>query len=501
MPQIEFSVININAAFFNESGKAEKPLELALQFYNVGTNAWQVFSTAFSTEKGLLSKPVKPTAKTAGFAPLKEIASTGSTPPFRLAIAASLKTGMTLVVAEAPAVQFDSKAKALTLNFGKNFAQPEAIVKAYLLDEATATTKIYAPLPAATQTGGDETAQLKKELAASIKYADTLLKASTKLESDSKKLQAEFEKATARIQETTVLTEAAAAEATAIKKEMAVRDKAIAKMENEKVKTEALVQKRMGEMEGKLAESMQTMTQLDKVLIEKTELIRAAEVAAAAQIVEYELLQRQVLSLDVTIQQNVEAIRTLNNQLKVTSGEVEAKNKIITQQAADYQKLEMKLIQLSQEAVEYKPVAQPVSRVYSSILDEFKKTTELTKDSNYKLANISLNIKTFMEFDEGGMRMQLVDANKLSGLPAEALSDFRVEIGESSAATSGTAKVPDLLGLTETGARKVLSSLGLNLKPVYQQNKSVPDGQSFKQSPAAGNVLPGSDVTIVFSKL
>lgn len=501
MPQIEFSVININAVFFNESGKAEKPLELALQFYNAGTNTWQIFSTAFTTAKGKLDKVIKPTAKTPGFVLLKELTGTGSTPPFRLAVAASLKAGMTLVVSEAPLVQFDGKAKALTLNFGNNFAQPAAIAKAYLLDEANATTKIYAALPAGPQTGLDEIAQLKKELAAGIKIADTLTKANAKLESNNKKLQTELDKINTRLQETIALTEAAAAEAAAMKKEIANRDKAFARIENEKVKAEALAQKQVSEIEGKLAASMQAMTELDKVLDERTALIRAAEITAATQAGEIELLQNQLKSLDVTIQQNVQTIRTLNEQLKINSLEMEAKDKIIAQQTADYQKLEMKLLEMGQGAVDYKPVAQPVSRVYTSILDEFKKTTELTKDSNYRLANISLNIKTFMEFDAEGMRMQLVDANKLSGLPAEALSDFRVEIGESSSATSGTVKVPDLLGLTETGARKVLSSLGLSLKPVYQQNKAVPNGQSFKQSPAAGDVLPGSSITIVFSKL
>jgi hypothetical protein len=128
MPQIDFSVINITASFFNESGKAEKQLDLALQFYNAASNAWQIISTAFSTEKGILSKAIKPTAKTAGFTLLKELSSMGSIPPFRLVIAASLKTAMVLVVSEAPAVLFNDTTKTLALDFGNNFAQPETLV-------------------------------------------------------------------------------------------------------------------------------------------------------------------------------------------------------------------------------------------------------------------------------------------------------------------------------------------------------------------------------------
>ncbi len=497
MPQIDFSVININASFFNESGKAEKPLKLALQFYNAAANTWEITGKVFNTEKGVIKHTLKLTAKSAGFPFLRKLSTNLTTPPFRLVMASSLKTGMALVVAEAPGVIVDGKAKVLTLNFGKNFAQPEAIIKAYLLDEPNATTRLYGAFPAVAQADTEEAAQLKKELTLKQKEADSLLKANSKLESTNVKLLTDLEKVNANMQETLTAAENAAAEAAIIKKELATREKAILKIENEKVKAEALAQKQVSEMEGKLSASM---TQLDQALVEKAELIRAAEVTAAAQFTEVEMLQNKLKSYDVTIQQNVQTIRTLNEQLKINSLGLEAKDKIIAQQSEDFKKLEMKLIELTKPRTDYSPVAQPVSKVYSSILEEFKKTTELTKDSNYKLANISLNIKTFMELDDNGMRMQLVDANKLNDRPMEALSDFKVEIGESSSATGGTLRVPDLIGLTETGARKVLGSLGLSLKPVYQQNKTVPDGQSFKQSPATGDVQPGATITIVFSK-
>jgi hypothetical protein len=500
MPQIDFSVININASFFNESGKAEKPLELALQFYNAAANTWQIISKAFTTEKGVLKQTVKLTAKSAGFAFLRKATTNLSTPPYRLVVATSLKQGMVLVVSEAPGVIVDGKAKVISLNFGKNFAQPEAIVKAYLLDEPNAATKLYGAFPAVAQTGNEEAAQLKKELAVKLKEADTLAKTNSKLENDKVKLQTALENASTKIEETTVLAETVAANAELVKKDLAAREKAIAKLQNDSVKAAAQAQKQLDTMETKLTASTQVISQLDEALLEKEAMLQAAATAAGVQATELDLLRNQLTSLDTTIKQNVETIQTLNTELKIKADALAGKDKIIEQQAMENEKLQAKLLEITRDVTEYKPVAQPVSRVYSSILDEFKKTTELTKDSNYKLANISLNIKTFMEFDGEGMRMQLVDANKLSSLPTEALSDFRVEIGESNSPVSGTVRVPDLLGLTETGARKVLSSLGLNLKPVYQQNKAVPNGQSFKQSPAAGDAQSGSDVTIVFSK-
>jgi PASTA domain len=466
MPTIELSSIQVNAAFVAQTGKAEKALALALQFFDGGGNGWTPLNTALATEKGLLNQVVKLTTKAAAVARIKELAADGGLPPFRLVIAASLKAKPIQVVAEAPAMQYNSDTKQVQLQFGNNYALPADLSKAYLYDEAAATIKLYVGLPASPSAAQQE--KLQKE---NQQLASNLATSNDKLE-------------TALAQVEAMKTEMAA-----VKKELTAKDKLIAKMEAE-----------MGKVQKEASETVRLLNLSAAAMAEKEQTLRAAAVDMEQQALELLQLKEQITVLNGTIEQNVNTIRQLNEQVKNQSFQLESGNKIIEEQKREIAALEEKLTAMTQEAVEYKPMAQPVSKVYASILDEFKKTNELNKDGAYRLANISLNLKTFVEHDATGIRMQLVDANKLSSLPSAALSDFRVEIGEGSGSTPGSVRLPDLLGLTETAARKIIHSLGLSLKPVYQAKKDVPDGQSFKQSPTTGEVNPGDTITLVFSK-
>jgi hypothetical protein len=467
MATIDFSTVHIAASFIAESGKAEKALSLALQFFDAGANAWTTLNTALNTEKGQLKKSTKLSARAAAVVALRGLSSGGALPPFRLVLEASLKQPVAIVAAQAPYMWYDAKTKALTLDFGNNFAQPAELAKTYLYNEAAASSGLYAALPAPT----------------------LLVQQQEKLQKENQQLVVQIAAADKKAQEATAQFQAVQAELAAMKKEMAVRDKLVGKMETEMDKA----RRQISEAESRLALSVQAVA-------DKDEALQAATVNMEQQLQEMTLLREQVVTLNSTVSRNVETIQQLNEQVKAASLQREADARTIEGQRKEIQLLEEKITAMTQEVAEYKPVAQPVSKVYASILDEFSKTNELNKDGAYRLANISLNLKTFVEHDATGIRMQLVDANKLSSLPAAALSDFRVEIGEGTASGSGSVRLPDLLGLTETAARKIIHSLGLTLKPVYQLNKAVPDGQSFKQSPAAGQVAPGETITLVFSK-
>lgn len=466
MPTIELNSIQVNAAFVAQTGKAEKALALALQFFDGGGNGWTSLNTALATEKGVLNQIIKLTTKAVAVVRIKELAADGGLPPFRLVIAASLKAKPIQVVAEAPAMQYNGDTKQVQLQFGNNYALPADLSKAYLYDEVAAIIKLYVGLPAAPSAALQE--KLQKE---NQQLANNLASSNDKLQ-------------TALAQVEAMKTDMAA-----IKKELTAKDKLIAKMEAE-----------MGKAQKQASEAERLLSLSATAMAEKDQTLRAAAVDMEQQALELLQLKEQIIVLNGTIENNVTTIRQLNERVQSQNFQLESGNKIMEEQKRQITALEEKLSAMTQEAVEYKPMAQPVSKVYASILDEFKKTNELNKDGAYRLANISLNLKTFVEHDATGIRMQLVDANKLSSLPSAALSDFRVEIGEGSGSTPGSVRLPDLIGLTETAARKIINSLGLSLKPVYQAKKDVPDGQSFKQSPTTGEVNPGDTITLVFSK-
>jgi hypothetical protein len=467
MATIDYSTIHITASFIAESGKAEKAMALALQFFDAGANAWTTLHTALNTERGQLKKSIKLSARAAAVVALKGLSSGGTLPPFRLVLEASLKQPIAIVASQAPYIWYEAKTKSFTLDFGNNFAQPAELAKTYLYNEAAASSGQYAPLPSPGLMG------LQQE----------------KLQKENQQLAAQVAAANEKLTAVQAQLQEAGAEMAGMKKELTAKDRAIGKMEAEMGKTRQLA----SSVESRLALS-------EQVVAEKEGLLQAAAADMQQQVEEVGLLQDKVNTLNETISRNVQTIQQLNDQLKINSMQRETDSRTIAEQQKEIQLLQDKITAMTQEVKEYVPVAQPVSSVYASILDEFKKTNELNRDGAYRLANISLNLKTFVEHDATGIRMQLVDANNVSNRPLAGLSDFKVEIGASTGSGTGTVRLPDLLGLTETAARKIIHSLGLTLKPVYQANLKVSDGQSFKQSPTAGQVNPGETITLVFSK-
>ncbi len=203
------------------------------------------------------------------------------------------------------------------------------------------------------------------------------------------------------------------------------------------------------------------------------------------------------------IKANMEQIAKLTGDLKQKTLDSDAKTVQITELQTQIDKLNAQILEIKKIPTEHKAQAHPVSRVYSSILDEIKKTNEFSAGSPFRLTGISLNLKTFVEQRDDGTYVQLVDAKNATTAHSGAMSDFKVDIANESTPSDGRLRVPDLSGLTESGVRKILDPLGLRLSPVYQvtDSSSVPNGQSFKQSPAKGeDVSPNSTITVIFSK-
>jgi len=221
---------------------------------------------------------------------------------------------------------------------------------------------------------------------------------------------------------------------------------------------------------------------------------------------ELEELQLQKTSLEQTIQVNVAQIDQL-------TAEINQKDAELTNKDNQIDELEGQVTQLSDQintsttqeaATPFEAKALPASTVYSSILSELQKTKEISVDSGYRLANLSLNLKTTVEQDDDGMRLQLVDAKGATDLNTSAISDISVSIVDdnlSTATTNSADGTPSVVGLTETAARKRLQSFGLRLNPVYEYNSTKTIGQAIKQSPTPEEAYVSNQaVTVVFSK-
>ena len=85
---------------------------------------------------------------------------------------------------------------------------------------------------------------------------------------------------------------------------------------------------------------------------------------------------------------------------------------------------------------------------------------------------------------------------------AAAISDVRIDVATEEQPTAiNTSLVPNVIGLTESAARKRLSHHQQEIKVVYQVFKNKVIGQAVKQIPAAGEQLEETQVvTVIFAK-
>lgn len=220
-----------------------------------------------------------------------------------------------------------------------------------------------------------------------------------------------------------------------------------------------------------------------------------------------EELQEQVAELTLEIQVKDATIASLNTQLVSALSQLELKTLQVTRLETIKGELEANILQLQGQVellqgqldIDSRPVL--VSDLYSQLVQEIDTSTQNNVDAGYKLANISLKLKTLITRDENGVSAQLFDLSAMDQINGAAVSELTFDIAPATTPAPQTNTVPNLLGLTETAVRKILASLGLRLNPVFQNNTQVVDGDSFKQTPAAGTEYSTNDfVTVIFSK-
>lgn len=122
--------------------------------------------------------------------------------------------------------------------------------------------------------------------------------------------------------------------------------------------------------------------------------------------------------------------------------------------------------------------------------------------SAFRLANVHILAKgRFLAREDGEMQfIPAAEGDDAEGLSSADLS-FAADEPEAPVLEVG---VPDVLGLTESAARRVLSSLGLRLQPSYGPasiRAGSARGQAMLQTPEAGAAAArGAGVTVVFAR-
>lgn len=184
----------------------------------------------------------------------------------------------------------------------------------------------------------------------------------------------------------------------------------------------------------------------------------------------------------------------------------ELNNKIVELSALNKQYLDEinKLQQVSNSDNEatsagHKPVS--LGNVYKNIVENID-SFEQSNNTGYKLSGLHVKLKGVVAADQGNFNIRFLESSGAKDIPIEAISEIEFKIesqGRIETPASGT--MPNVLNLTETAVRRILSSMNLTLYPVYKVNRAVPHGLSFKQVPEPGMpVNSQQSVTVVFSR-
>jgi uncharacterized coiled-coil DUF342 family protein len=443
---LKINKIKILASLFDENGKAIQTADLALQFYNAESNKWTASMQKLSVKEGILAGELDFSKQNTNAYSFYESASEGNIPVCRLIVFGSIKSSITEIVSSAFRISFVNN--ELILNFGNNY-KIFGIDEDLIIDKNELTRKVYTDLP--LNAFIDEIKELKKQIEVLNRVVEndrgTIHNLNDKLNDAAKNIK--------------------------------ILNESILSLEKEKSQL--------------VNEILKYQKQADDIKTKYNKILESLESRV-------NILTLENKSQGKTISENNEKISGLNELVRTKTEDLQLKEAKINNLNLDIDRLNEKIVEIQKKNPEYLPKSQPVSKVYGGLLDEFKKVKDLNSDNPYKLSNISVNLKTFVEHDENGIRLQLVDANKLSTLNPDLLSVVKVELGDAETETNNKVRVPNLAGLTETAARKILNSLGLQLKAIYEYRNDIPEGQAFKQSPAAGDVSSNETITLIFSK-
>jgi predicted nucleic acid-binding Zn-ribbon protein len=188
-------------------------------------------------------------------------------------------------------------------------------------------------------------------------------------------------------------------------------------------------------------------------------------------------------------------LEPLRRQTSDQAGFVEGlKTQLVTEKAtanAATQKLELIRAQLRSEV--------PAEAVFKNLAKGLGDATlQLETDKiPYRIGRTSFTLKIFVGADGG--KMFLPDAAHTADNPA--LSEVNVELirDEAIAPGVGAVTVPEVLGLTETAAIRVLASLSLKTEKAVETVTNQPEkhGRALRQIPKAGVVAARGETVLV----
>ncbi|MEM9547661.1 MAG: PASTA domain-containing protein [Bacteroidota bacterium] len=255
------------------------------------------------------------------------------------------------------------------------------------------------------------------------------------------------------------------------------------------------------EMTGKLTETLTTLdaykTEIDatrNLLEERSNQLTKSEENAKFLADQKKNLEDSVAFGNI---KTIEDQKTIDN-LKKSNTTLEER---VTLGIENYAKLEKEFADYKEAKESVHPNKVAAKKVYTNFVRDVSSADEALQNSNYKLANISLDIRATVEDDGNGVILGLIDYDSLQTIKGgEGISSIKVDIERNTSIQELTFKVPNVTGMTFSKFKSTLIDAGYKLEPIYQNpNADRVNGLSVKQFPASGTEYQqGETVSVIF---
>jgi len=493
----DIDFLQFKAQLFDTSNQSITGVEVVIQFYNMNLNSWISLTKALMIKASKISHtieiPDRISTTNQTIRIVREILKSGGVPSFRI-IKFTSEGELPEVIASDFKVSMNKEKMLLGIDFGSNWLlKKEAIINAKTHMVMGSSLPVF-EFDNAMLAVEKEKEELQKGKTTAEEQIVSLNTTIAGLNQEKETLTSEFNLARTQVEEKEELLGELNTSLTLLNTQLAeeVQEKEVLQQNTITLKDQiSVLENRVVELEAKDTENFEVkFLDLQKKVVD---LEKARD--NSQQEKEAFLLSIDKLQNDIKISQK--AIDTRDTELV-------AKQTLIDSLERQNAKITKELEEVKEFNVTEHPNKLAASKVYGSIVKDVIKADEELLNSKYKLANVSLNLKTTVEKGPEGTMLGLIDFESAKNINEAVVSGITIDVVPNPTATATIGRrMPNLLGLTETAVRKLLLDYELKLDAVYHptNDPNLVAGQSFKQSPAPeAGVEEGQEVIVIFAK-
>ncbi|MFL0070695.1 PASTA domain-containing protein [Tenacibaculum maritimum] len=482
MMSVKYRSLSFQCQLYTAANQGVMNYLIDIEFFNINQGKWDKLQKELPFKEGkctfLYTIPSRIPRTAIVPRMIRETIASGSMPMFRIVVSGIEKTQ---IIAEAPLVNIHPKEARISIDFQKLWLLDKALVVNRNVESIIATPVFLGAIE-------KEQIKLRKE---KEKLIEKIAMLQSENEETRSTLKGEINRLYVNLRELRENTNA-------IKEVLEKKEKEIVALK-ERLKNNDVINNN--------AEEVRELRLKIKALTEAIEILKK----------EYFFLKKEKQQIEATLEKaqndlivNQTTIDKLVTQLKEMQASNKDKNHEIKRLLATVKDKDQDLKDLEKRLEEVKsyidaehPNKLAAKKVYHSIMSDIAIADKEMSTSRFKLANISMNLKATIEKGPEGTMLGLLDFEAAKQINGAAVSDIHIDIIPNQTTTAKTNTIPNIIGLTETATRKMLTSYGLKLEVVYQptNDPKLIEGQAIRQSPEAGKEFyEGEEVIVIFAK-